>query len=355
MIRDAHGNLLADDADALVNTVNTAGVMGKGIALQFKRAYPEMYEDYARAAKAGEIVPGRMHVWATGAMTGPRYIINFPTKRHWRSPSRLEDIESGLDDLVRVVSALDITSIAVPPLGCGNGGLDWRDVEPRIESAFAPLRDSVDVRVYPPEGAPPAREMIDNTTAPAVTPTRAALLALMVAFQRLSWEWPSPLEVQKLAYFLQVRGRAMRLGYQKGPYGPYADNLRQSLRDMEGHYIVGFGDGSARPLEAEGLEVTAAGFQAADRILKEDDEAATDFERVADLVSGFESAYGLELLATVHWTATHEGAHSPEEAGDMIRAWTSRKASMFTQHHVDVAWQALEEGGWLTPAPAAAR
>ena len=108
-------------------------------------------------------------------------------------------------------------------------------------------------------------------------------------------------------------------------------------------------------LEAEGLEVTAAGFQAADRILKEDDEAATDFERVADLVSGFESAYGLELLATVHWTATHEGAHSPEEAGDMIRAWTSRKASMFTQHHVDVAWQALEEGGWLTPAPAAAR
>lgn len=355
MIRDAHGNLLADDADALVNTVNTEGVMGKGIALQFKRAYPEMHKAYARAAKAGEIVPGRMHVWATGAMTGPRYVINFPTKRHWRSPSRMQDVESGLVDLVRVVRDLEITSIAVPPLGCGNGGLDWREVEPRIQRAFAELSDEVDVRVYPPEGAPAAREMVNNTSPPAVTPTRAALLALMVTYQRLSWEWPTPLVVQKLAYFLQSGGRSMRLDFAKHWYGPYDDNLRKTLRDLEGHYVVGFGDGSARPLDADGLEVTDAGFAAADSVLKADPDAADDFERVAHLVSGFESPSDLELLATVHWVATHEGVHTPEEAGAAIRDWTSRKATMFTQHHITVAWQALEEGGWLTPAPAAAR
>lgn len=147
----------------------------------------------------------------------------------------------------------------------------------------------------------------------------------------------------------------MRLEFTKHWYGPYDDNLRKTLRDLEGHYILGFCDGSARPFEAQGIEVTDAGFAAADSVLKSDQVAAAHFERVANLVSGFESAYGLELLATVHWTATYEGAQSPEEAGDMIRDWTTRKASMFTQHHVDVAWQALEEGGWLTPAPAAAR
>ena len=151
MFRNVSGNLLADDADALVNTVNTAGVMGKGIALQFKRAFPAMFRDYAREAKAGRLRPGSMHVWATGAMTGPRYIINFPTKRHWKANSRLDDIEAGLADLVTVVRDLGIRSVALPPLGCGNGGLAWSDVEPRIRAAFEPLADAVEVRVYAPK------------------------------------------------------------------------------------------------------------------------------------------------------------------------------------------------------------
>ena len=159
MVRERHGNLLADDADALVNTVNTVGVMGKGIALQFKRAYPRMFTDYAREAKAGRLVTGRMHVWETGSLTGPRFVINFPTKQHWRAPSRMSDIGAGLTDLVRVVRERGIRSIAIPPLGCGNGGLDWTDVAPRIHAAFAALGDDVDVRVYGPAGAPPAHEM----------------------------------------------------------------------------------------------------------------------------------------------------------------------------------------------------
>lgn len=130
MITEAHGNLLAADVDALVNTVNTVGVMGKGIALQFKRAYPAMFADYASAARRHELSLGRMHVWETGQMTGPRFIVNFPTKQHWKASSKLSDVAAGLDDLARTIRDLGISSIAIPPLGCGQGGLQWHQVEP---------------------------------------------------------------------------------------------------------------------------------------------------------------------------------------------------------------------------------
>lgn len=158
MITEAEGNLLDAPVDALVNTVNTVGVMGKGIALQFKRAYPVMFKEYAAAAKRGDLAIGRMHTWRTGQLSGPTIIINFPTKRHWRGSSKLADIEAGLDDLVDVVRREGVGSIAVPPLGCGQGGLDWAVVEPLIRSKLAQLGD-VDVRLYPPAGPPPAADM----------------------------------------------------------------------------------------------------------------------------------------------------------------------------------------------------
>ena len=150
MITDVHGNLLAADADALVNTVNTVGVMGKGIALQFKNAYPGNYKAYRAACQRHEVRLGEMFVFDAGQLVRPRWVINFPTKNHWKSPSRLTDIESGLDDLVRVITEHDIRSIAVPPLGCGNGGLDWADVRPIIEAKLRGL--DVEVLLYPPEG-----------------------------------------------------------------------------------------------------------------------------------------------------------------------------------------------------------
>src|SRR5215208_2123004 len=113
------GDLLAADAEAVVNTVNCVGIMGRGIALQVKNAYPANFKAYEAACKRGEVEPGRMLVHETGQLTNPRYIINFPTKRHWRGRSRIEDIESGLDALVAEVRRLGIKSIAVPPLGCG--------------------------------------------------------------------------------------------------------------------------------------------------------------------------------------------------------------------------------------------
>jgi O-acetyl-ADP-ribose deacetylase (regulator of RNase III) len=151
MLELVTGNLLEADAEALVNTVNTEGLMGKGIALQFKKKYPDMFEAYQRACKEGLVRPGRMHVYERREMINPRYIINFPTKRHWRSLSRIEDIKTGLRALSEEIRKRHIKSIALPALGCGNGGLDWSEVLPAIRSALADLTD-VRLLVYPPTG-----------------------------------------------------------------------------------------------------------------------------------------------------------------------------------------------------------
>jgi len=165
MIRYAQGDILESEAEALVNTVNCVGVMGKGVALQFKKAFPANFRTYASACKHGQVVPGRMFVFETGAPAGPRCIINFPTKRHWRGESRIEDIEAGLSNLIEVVRARGIRSVAVPPLGCGLGGLQWGAVRPLIERALAAL-PGVDVVVFEPADAPAARAPTDPVRCP---------------------------------------------------------------------------------------------------------------------------------------------------------------------------------------------
>jgi O-acetyl-ADP-ribose deacetylase (regulator of RNase III) len=157
-----HGNLLKADTEALVNTVNTEGVMGKGIALQFKRAFPENYKLYRKACQDGNVQLGRMFVTQRATLDGPRSIINFPTKGHWKSRSRLTDIEVGLQDLRKLLLGGSIKSIAVPPLGCGLGGLNWSDVKPRIEAALGDI--PVKVQVFEPSGAPSATEMVERRT-----------------------------------------------------------------------------------------------------------------------------------------------------------------------------------------------
>ena len=345
MITPAHGNLLEDDVEALVNTVNTVGIMGKGIALQFKRAYPEMFADYARAAKRGELELGRMHVWATGLLTGPRIIINFPTKGHWRSASRLADVERGLDDLVMVIREHGIQSVAVPPLGCGNGGLDWRNVEPIIQAKLSVLSD-VEVHLYSPDGAPVAAAMLTVSPAPAMTPGRAALIAAMARYARAAMGDASLIETQKLTYFLQAAGEPLRLNFAAHHYGPYADNLRHALQHVEGHYLGGFGDGSTPVREAEPLTVLPGAESAADRVLATQPGTAARIERVMELVEGFESAYALELLATVHWILEHGSTNDTDDVVAAVQAWSPRKGRMFTPEHIKIAKETLERRGW---------
>jgi O-acetyl-ADP-ribose deacetylase (regulator of RNase III) len=346
VITIGHGNLLRADVDALVNTVNTIGVMGKGIALQFKRAYPAMFKTYEAAANAGEVQLGKMHVWATGQIAGPQFIINFPTKGHWRARSRIKDIDAGLVDLIRVVRELDIKSIAVPPLGCGNGGLNWPDVESRITSAFATLPD-VDVVLYPPAGAPSAAFMPTNEPQPGMTPGRAALIALINSYSEQAEASTSLIESQKLMYFLQVAGEPLRLHYQKHIYGPYADNLRHVLKAVEGHYLQGFGDGSSPVMESEPLEVMPGATQDAHAVLENHPETSGRIARVLELADGYETPYGLELLASVHWLA-NDGRTPLEPLIDELRSWNPRKGRMFSDEHIRTAWATLHGQGWVS-------
>ena len=175
MIETGSGDILAADVEALVNTVNCVGIMGRGIALQFRKAFPDNFKAYEAVCKRHELQPGRMFVFETGGLTNPRYIINFPTKRHWKGKSQLADIESGLKALVTEVRRLGIRSIAIPPLGCGQWGLDWAEVRPRIEQALTAEPD-VKVLLYSPAGGPVPAASTSSLAIPKMTEGRAALV-----------------------------------------------------------------------------------------------------------------------------------------------------------------------------------
>jgi O-acetyl-ADP-ribose deacetylase (regulator of RNase III) len=211
MIEYASGDILKSGTDALVNTINCVGVMGRGIALQFRHAYPENFRAYAAACRRGEVQPGRMFVFETGQLAAPRYIINFPTKRHWRGKSRIEDIEAGLAALVEVIRARRIRSIAIPPLGSGLGGLDWIEVRPRIKAALAGLAD-VRVLILEPSGAPTSDAMAHSREVPRMTAGRAALVELMHRYLGgLLDPFVTLLEVHKLMYFYRHQREGPRI------------------------------------------------------------------------------------------------------------------------------------------------
>ncbi len=270
MIEPTRGNILEDDAEALVNTVNCVGVMGKGIVLQFKKAFPENFKAYEVACQRKEIRPGRMFVFETGWMFNPRYIINFPTKRHWRDKSRYEDIERGLKDLIQKVTERKIGSIAVPPLGSGLGGLQWGRVKGLIKTAFEDI-PNVRVKLYEPAGSPEATNMPVGTAEPKMTVARALLIKLMKQYARFAYRL-TLLEIQKLAYFLQESGMQLKLRHVKHLYGPYAHNLNKVLGILEGLHIRGYGD-----TQKPDVEIT---------LLPEADKAADRFLRTPSLLLG---------------------------------------------------------------------
>jgi O-acetyl-ADP-ribose deacetylase (regulator of RNase III) len=351
MIELAKGNLLQAPVEALVNTVNTVGIMGRGIALQFKQAYPRMFRAYEAACKAGDLQTGKMHVFDLGGLAGsPRWIVNFPTKGHWRAKSRIEDIEAGLVDLVATIKRLGISSIAVPPLGCGNGGLDWDEVRPRIEAALAEV-PSVRVLLYPPGAAPEANAMPNRTARPAMTMGRAALIVLMDRYLKgLLDPVVTLLELHKLMYFLQEAGQPLKLEYQAGPYGPYAPTLRQVLIRLDSHFIVGYGDGKDSPTKP--IQLAAGAVEAATEFLRSDASTQARMNRVAALIAGFEDPYGLELLSTVHWVMRNNPAarHEAPVAIDAVQKWSPRKQQHLKREHLMRAWERLKAQGWDQPA-----
>jgi O-acetyl-ADP-ribose deacetylase (regulator of RNase III) len=347
MIKLKHGDILQADAEALVNTVNCVGIMGRGIALQFSKAFPGNFDDYKKACDHKQLHPGMMLVHNLGRLQNPRYVINFPTKRHWKGKSKIEDIQSGLKTLIEEVRKRNIRSIAIPPLGCGLGGLDWQQVRPMIDEAFAALPE-VQVLLYEPAGAPVAKEMVKTKKIPNMTIGRAALLGLMRRYLAAVMDpFVTLLEIHKLMYFMQEAGEPLQLRYCKATYGPYAENLRHVLSPIEGHFIRGFGDAHDDPEKQ--IELIHEAAEQAEAFLKQNSQTSQRFDRVGDLIEGFETPFGMELLATVHWVGTREEATTLDEAISKTYAWNYRK-KMFEEQHIQIAWDILNKKGWLTRA-----
>lgn len=345
MIEITRGDILRADAEAIVNTVNCVGVMGRGIALQFKKAWPENFKVYAAACKSKDVQPGKMFIFETGQLANPRFIINFPTKRHWRGASRIEDIDSGLSALVNDIQRLGIKSIAIPPLGAGLGGLDWTVVREKIEVAMQPLKD-VQVLLYEPSGAPQNDRMAKQKEVPKMTPGRAVLIELIQRYLKgLLDPSVSLLEVHKLLYFMQEAGEPLRLSYQKAHYGPYAKNLRHVLNAIEGHFVSGYSDGGDAPEKV--LQLVPGAVKEAQEFLDQHPDTRERFEKVSRLVEGFESPQGLELLATVHWLNRYEQAKDTEQVIKGVHSWNARKQK-FTPRQITIAEKVLDRQRWLS-------
>lgn len=343
MITITDGDLLSQKVDAIVNTVNCVGVMGKGIALQFKRRWPANFRIYEAACKSGDVVPGRMFIYDAGGLLQPRFIVNFPTKRHWRGKSELSYIVEGLKDLVRQIEALGIESIAVPPLGCGNGGLDWNEVRPLIEDALGSI-SNLDVRLFAPGDTAVVRNLAPASAPLPMTPGRAAMISVLSAYRDLSYPL-SRIEVQKLAYFLERAGEPLGLSFVRHTYGPYSDILRHVLTKMDGAYITGVGDQSG-PSE---IRVLPDALAAANQYLDQTEAQTRDrVERVTHLIEGFQTPYAMELLATVHWVATEE-----PQATDLpsvvvrVHEWNERKRQLMSERDIGLAFEVLRVNGWL--------
>jgi len=351
MLRFTQGNLLEADADALVNTVNTVGVMGKGIALMFKEAFPENFKAYETACKNKQVQLGRMFVTERSEFIGPKLIVNFPTKGHWRYPSKLEWITAGLEDLKRVIEEKKIKSIALPPLGSGNGGLDWKVVRPKIEETLGELSD-VEVIVFEPTSQ--YQNVQKRSGVEKLTPARALIAELVRRYSVLGIEC-TLLEVQKLGYLLERHVDALKINnglvfeFGANKYGPYSDKLKHMLDALDGSYlhcdkrladagpydVIRFDD-SKRDYVAAFLTTPGA------KIYQE------ALERTSKLIDGFESPLGMELLSTVDWILHNQNCDAKAVAvREKLKDWpggqdaAKRKLNLFDERIVNIALDAL--------------
>ena len=342
MINVKTGNILTDKSQAIVNTVNCVGVMGKGLALQFKKAFPDNFKLYKSACDQKLVKPGKMFITKYEDMLENKYIINFPTKQHWKGASRIEFIDDGLKDLICQVRDLGIKSIAIPPLGAGLGGLDWRLVKELIIKAFSSIPD-IEVAVYEPKGNPKATNMINNTAKPNMTRGRALLVKLLEFYFRKGYEC-SKIEVQKLAYFLQESGIDLKLKYVPHNFGPYADNLNHVLDKIDGHFIKGFGD----RVNVSQIKLIQSAIEEANVFLENDIEADICLKKVEELIDGYETPLSMEILATTHWVLRHENFTPDNFDGikSYIHQWSEHKAS-WKDSYLKKAINRLESYQWV--------
>lgn len=350
MIEYTQGNLLEAQVEALVNTVNTVGVMGKGIALMFKERFPANMQAYALACKQKQVQTGHMFITETGELMGPRWIVNFPTKQHWRGNSRMEWVDTGLQDLRRFIVEQQVQSIAIPPLGAGNGGLSWADVKPRIEAALGDI-PGVQVLVYEPTAT--YQNVAKRKGVQNLTEARALVAELVRRYWLLGIDC-SLLEIQKLAWFLQravqLQGLPdkLQLNFVANNYGPYANNLDHLLNALDGSYLKA----EKRIPDSAPLDVIWFRDESRDKVQAYLNSAAKDYlpalEMASAMIEGFESPYGMELLATVDWLLNREGVNA--NVADVRAAlqhwpagvrWAKRKDKLFDDSSLEIAIERL--------------
>lgn len=352
MIHYTQGNLLEAKADALVNTVNTVGVMGKGIALMFKERFTDNFRRYVAACKNKEVRVGAMFVTHTNELDGPKWIVNFPTKQQWRAPSKMEWIVSGLQDLRKFIIENDVRSIAIPPLGAGNGGLDWPEVKAQIELALGDFLD-VDIQVFEPTKQ--YQNVAKRGGVEKLTPARALIAELVRRYGILGMEC-TLLEVQKLAWLLEraierfSKDNPLDLRFEANRYGPYADRLRHLLNGLDGSYLhCDKRISDAGPLDVIWFDDSRKDYLGTYLKGAEAQPHRAALEFVIQLIDGFESPFGMELLATIDWLLAR-GISEPFVASvkSGLEQWPAtekdaadRKARLFDERNIGIALERL--------------
>jgi O-acetyl-ADP-ribose deacetylase (regulator of RNase III) len=311
MITYTTGNLLEAPAEVLVNTVNTVGVMGKGIALMFKERFPENFQAYKADCDSGDVKVGKMHITMPMELSGPKWIVNFPTKQHWRRPTELEWVQAGLADLRTFIEREKVKSIALPPLGCGNGGLDWEVVKEEIVSHLSELPDT-EVMIYEPTKQ--YQNMAKKQGVEKLTLPRALSYELIRRYWVLGIDC-TLLEVQKLVYFLDKKlkqrdnAQLFNLEFKADLYGPHARNLYHLLNSLDGSYLTS----EKRIPDCSPTDTIGIRYDKKEKVqtfLRGECDECTDALNETDrLIDGFQSPLGLEALATVDWLISEEGVH----------------------------------------------
>lgn len=341
MIYYKTGNLLDSEAQALVNTVNTVGVMGKGIALQFKNRFPNNFKEYSIACKNKTLSIGKLLVTEEETLLdGKKIIINFPTKTHWRYPSKYEYIEAGLQELIRVIKERNIKSIAIPPLGSGHGGLDWQKVKNLINHCLVDL--DLDIYIYEPNGA--IRETLKEERV-KLTPARAMLLSVLYELVR-NGEFVSEFSSEKISYFLQRLGAADQFNLKFNPnfYGPYSGKVRHVLFFLNGSYIMGYSSKDKKPFEE--LRLVSNAENEVNLYLERPENSIYKgiVEKTKIFLTGHYSAFSLELLSTIDFIINEKKVYTQELVLQELQNWSNRKKTLFNNpKFVQIAIQNLKE------------
>lgn len=327
MIEYINGNLLESSAEALVNTVNTVGVMGKGIALQFKTQFPNNYKVYHKVCKERGLQIGQLLIIKDSSLLyGEKIIINFPTKTDWRKPSEYDYIEKGLQELVKLIEERSIKSIAIPPLGAGNGGLDWHTVQVLLETYLSPL--DCTIFIYTPNAAVQDVLRKERVT---LTPARAMLLAVLYDLVS-NGEFVSEFASEKIGYFLQRFGAKdiLKLDYQPNFYGPYSGKMKHVLYYLNGSYLTGYSSKDKKPFEELNLLMDTEPAILAFLAQKEYAVERKIVEKTKAFLSGFYSNFGLELLSTLDFIMQEEQTTDLDTIKKRLEAWSPRKTKLFS-------------------------